>query len=496
MFDHRKSEFKKASEGPKGSERLLKSATELRRDKRMDSIKRFRNLDNESNVFKNQITILSTDTTIIDLAVSDIKSADKNRISQGLNVLKCALSQIEPPIEYVLKQNITDIFSAILLSNIMDDSIKSDILWCLANIATGDHDQTGVILPLMPVLLQLISVCNNSMQEQICWVIANIAGDSDEYRQVLVANGACKPLTDILLHVCVSDQSLVNIDKMKTCAWALSNLIRGTTPASVVLSNPSVMIKLLELLNHTNLDIVFEIAWIFVFLTAKDDDSVKMLLDNGLVGILLEIICRNDIVDSIVIPIIRCLGNITSGQVEWIDMLFKYNSGVNMNYFFTKFLNIRNIPQPIVKETTWVLSNILAGNDQHRASMYQLQLINPLVEIFVVSDRFDIQREALFGLRHASYNKDLFLSFNANIFHTNFISGLINLFKVSDNDVIISSLQLIEVICTSSPENMTRCVEYGLVDSLDVIQYNHPDEYVRRMASVLADVIDEYDYQQ
>jgi hypothetical protein len=113
------------------------------------------------------------------------------------------------------------------------------------------------------------------------------------------------------------------------------------------------MIKLLELLNHTNLDIVFEIAWIFVFLTAKDDDSVKMLLDNGLVGILLEIICRNDIVDSIVIPIIRCLGNITSGQVEWIDMLFKYNSGVNMNYFFTKFLNIRNIPQPIVKETTW-----------------------------------------------------------------------------------------------------------------------------------------------
>jgi hypothetical protein len=64
MFDHRKSEFKKASEGPKGSERLLKSATELRRDKRMDSIKRFRNLDNESNVFKNQITILSTDSDL------------------------------------------------------------------------------------------------------------------------------------------------------------------------------------------------------------------------------------------------------------------------------------------------------------------------------------------------------------------------------------------------------------------------------------------------
>ncbi len=493
MFEHRKAEFKKAHEGPKGSERLLKSATELRRDKRIDSIKRFRNLDTENTVFHTPTT-MSTDNSAIDLAIINIKSSEKDKISQGLNVIKCALSQIDPPIEYVLKQNITESFNTILMSNSADDSLKSDILWCLANIATGDHDQTGTILCLIPVLLQLICVCNNTLQEQICWVIANIAGDSDEYRQILVANGACKPLNDILLNVSLSDQSLVNSDKIKTCAWALSNLARGSTPASTFLSNHSFMTQLLQLLNHSNLDVVFEIAWVFVFLTAKDDDSIKLLLDNGLLGILLEVICRNDIVESIVIPIIRCLGNISSGQVQWIDQFFTYNNGANVNFFFTKFLNIRSIPQPIIKETTWVLSNILAGNDYHRASIYQFQLVNPLVDIFVAADRFDIQKEALFGLRHAAYNKDLFLSFNTNIFHVNFITALINLFKVSDNDVIISSLQLIEVICTSSPDNMSRCVEYGLVDALDVIQYNHPNEHVKRMACVLADVIDEYDY--
>lgn len=493
MTEHRKAEFKKAHEGPKGSERLLKTATEMRRNKRIDSIKRFRNLDTESTVL-NIPTPMPTDSCTIDLAIINIKSSEKDKISQGLNVIKCALSQLDPPIEYVLKQNITESFNSILMSNSADDRLKSDILWCLANIATGDHEQTRAILPLIPVLLQLISVCNNTLQEQICWVIANIAGDSDEYRQVLVANGACKPLNDILFHVSLSDHTLVNIDKIKTCAWALSNLARGSTPASAFLSNQSFVTQLLQLLNHSNLDVVFEIAWVFVFLTAKDDDSIKLLLDSGLLGTLLEVICRNDIVESVVIPIIRCFGNISSGQVQWIDQFFSYNNGANVNFFFTKFLNLRSIPQPIIKETTWVLSNILGGSDYHRASIYNLQLVNPLVDIFVAADRFDIQKEALFGLRHAAYNKDLFLSFNTNIFHPNFIVALINLFKVSDNDVIVSSLQLIEVICTSSSDNMSRCIEYGLVDALDVIQYNHPNEYVKRMASVLADVIDEYDY--
>jgi hypothetical protein len=36
-------------------------------------------------------------------------------------------------------------------------------------------------------------------KEQICWCIGNIAGDSDEYREVLVCNGCIKPVLDYLV---------------------------------------------------------------------------------------------------------------------------------------------------------------------------------------------------------------------------------------------------------------------------------------------------------
>lgn len=52
---------------------------------------------------------------------------------------------------------------------------------CLTNIATGNHAETGLVLPAIPSMIMILSSDNYdkdsiALKEQICWTIGNIAG--------------------------------------------------------------------------------------------------------------------------------------------------------------------------------------------------------------------------------------------------------------------------------------------------------------------------------
>ena len=67
---------------------------------------------------------------------------------------------------------------------------------CLTNIAAGSFEQTQAVLSAMPRLIQILSsdVEAASIKEQVCWTIGNIAGECDEFRATLLANGCLGPL--------------------------------------------------------------------------------------------------------------------------------------------------------------------------------------------------------------------------------------------------------------------------------------------------------------
>ena len=69
------------------------------------------------------------------------------------------------------------------------------------------------------------------LKDQICWAIGNVAGDSDEFRQVLLANGCLpavlKQLQQTILVALAQVEEGV-LEKARTAAWALSNLARGS----------------------------------------------------------------------------------------------------------------------------------------------------------------------------------------------------------------------------------------------------------------------------
>lgn len=229
---------------------------------------------------------------------------------------------------------------------------------CLTNIATGDHKQTGSVLCAVPYMIEILSsslagataLRRDSVEllEQICWAIGNIAGDCDEYRNILINNG-CLPAVLAFLESSVADSvrglgAVKNVgtpvderpsSAAQTAAWALSNLSRGKVSGHLFFDTGKVPF-LLGLMNGQAKGLSEEVWWLFTFLTAKDDDVVNALLELGIVqvtlhffanmtiGCLLKIrqllqrigealvACNGDSVSSI--PLIRCAGNLSSGE--------------------------------------------------------------------------------------------------------------------------------------------------------------------------------------
>lgn len=168
--------------------------------------------------------------------------------------MRCALGSADPPIQQVVESGVVPKLSKLLDSPNSD--IRLEAAWCLTNVATGNHEQTGATLLAVPNMIQILLSERDSgeceLQEQICWAIGNIAGDSDDYRSILLANGCLNAVLHLLrmnapqlaglLHskgqtnlttACLDDprQSQL-VATVKTASWTLSNLARGSIPAT------------------------------------------------------------------------------------------------------------------------------------------------------------------------------------------------------------------------------------------------------------------------
>jgi len=168
-------------------------------------------------------------------------------VTDGLLSLKHLMCSCDPPIQEVIDAGLVDDLISFLSAQ--DDKVKANACCILANVAAGDHEQSGKVLPAMPILMQFLAASDPNLQDQACWTIGNLAGDSDEYRTILMANGVMKPLVDLVLScgactfpqtlpvpfeapITSASQSTTSATSIaQTAAWALSNMARGSTPA-------------------------------------------------------------------------------------------------------------------------------------------------------------------------------------------------------------------------------------------------------------------------
>lgn len=492
--------------GERVVEKLRKNNDIIRKNKRESSVllKRFRVEPSEEATDEPTIQYSQEDFVVL---CKKIQSNDINIKSGGLKDLRRLLCSENPPIQETIAGNLIPCLCEIV--TIPSYEIKSDAIWCLTNLATGDHDQTNAVLEAVPVLLQVLESSDISLQEQVCWTIGNIAGDCDEFRIILIANGCVLPITRFMcnclrfidkhteydssgrdMSTAVSNDLSTMISKLQTTVWAISNLVRGATHAEPFLTAGSAAL-LIDLCGRGGpmLECAKEAAWALAFLTAKDDNSVTCLISLGIVPALLS-----GLAQAISVPFIRCLGNLSSGPEAWLHALL---SDARLYGQLLVALDLSISHRAVVKEACWLAGNVLAAPLRDPMAT---PLVTAVLELLLHSDQFDLQREAVLAFQNAA--AILTPAEKHSCFTTELLRILGMLVRSHDQEAALASVRLLAAYCVPTSTGdvaetgrcdpnlaMERVRQAGVLEALDDVQYGAGEPELRLAAGSLAEIL-------
>jgi importin subunit alpha-6/7 len=206
--------------------------------------------------------------------------------------------------------------------------------WALTNLAVGEAHVVKAVVPAAPILIAYVEGGSGlAVAEQCAWALGNIAGEDAEYRAVLIANGAVRPLTKLFVlgtKAAIAPQqreqqpeTAMQEDKgsslpvggepvgpeadldqrgdpavaaSATAAWALSNLLRsaGHDETGELMGTEGAAEALIRALDCPFSDrLSIETAWLVGHLTAANSVAhLNRLLHLGLLGPLCSAIER------------------------------------------------------------------------------------------------------------------------------------------------------------------------------------------------------------
>jgi len=115
----------------------------------------------------------------------------------GLRALRKLLSkETDPPIQEVINAGLV-----VRLVEFLDLPINHEMLiyestWTLTNITSGNSAQTQSVIKAgaIPKLVKLIDSSNLETSETAIWTLGNIAGDSAEFRDQVIDQGALQKI--------------------------------------------------------------------------------------------------------------------------------------------------------------------------------------------------------------------------------------------------------------------------------------------------------------
>ncbi|GMF30976.1 unnamed protein product [Phytophthora fragariaefolia] len=366
--------------------------------------------------------------------------------------------------------------------------VYREILWCLTNIASGQYEHTKLVLPAVPRLLQFLEGSNHSLAEHAAWVLGNIAADCEEFRQQLIANGAVVPLVKLLNNP--SEKELA-----KTSAWALSNLARGfETPAKPFvdagiipvlvngLSQPSSPATFTE-------DIVVEVAWLLSFLTAREEQYLKLMLENGLVDLLLPYFSTNN--ELLLTPILRVFGNICCGspdhhtdewQMPYVRRLLSSESVVlpKLNEFLQP-VAAGSQQKSLAAEAAWVISNLAATDATVVELLMQAQLL-PMLGHQFQDGSYEVRREVAFALTNIALTSAAHME---KVLALDVLKGFLHLLTVADVAIVGNSLRFIENVLRVAPRGVSLVEMNEGIDALETVQFECGEEHLSKWAAAL-----------
>lgn len=365
--------------------------------------------------------------------------------------------------------------------------VYREVLWCLTNIASGQYEHTKLVLPAVPRLLQFLEGSNYLLAEHAAWVLGNIAADCEEFRQQLIANGAVAPLVKQLRNNAGAPELA------KNCAWALSNLARGVETPAKPFIDAGIIPVLTVGLHHGgaqvfNEETVVEVAWLLSFLTAREEESLKLMLESHFVDLLLPYFATSN--ELLLTPLLRVFGNICCGsldhhtdewQMPYVQRLLSADS-----VFLPK---LRDFLEPsaaaqqahLASESAWVLSNLAALDAQVVDQLVHAQFL-PLLAQHFLEGTFEVKREVAFALTNIALTNAELLN---QVLALNVLKGFLRMLTAADVAVVGNSLRFVENVLRVAPRGDMLIESNDGIDALENVQFQSGEEHLSRWAAAL-----------
>lgn len=415
------------------------------------------------------------------------KGAMQKRVS-ALREVRRLLSQSEfPPIDTALKAGVIPALVHSLSFGTPDEQLL-EAAWCLTNIAAGKPEETKALLPALPLLIAHIGEKSSlPVAEQCAWALGNVAGEGEELRNVLLAQGALLPLAKMMLP---NKGSTV-----RTAAWALSNLIKGPEPkaATELIRVDGVLDAIFRHLKKADDELATEVAWVVVYLTALSDVATSMLVKRDVLPLLVERLQTSNSL-QVLIPILRSLGNVVAGDSHTIYDVLVPGREMTGHVIEALVKCLKSEHLVLKKESVWVLSNLAAGSLEHKQLIFSSDAMPWLLRLFS-SAPFDIRREVAYVLGNlcvaptdGNVKSNLIVEHLVSVVERGCLRGFLDLISSADTVSSRLGLQFIELVLRGMPNGVgPKLVEQeDGIEAIERFQF-HENEDLRNMANVLVD---------
>lgn len=339
-------------------------------------------------------TLDSQASKIVEELKSSLRLQGKGATERKVDILRALrrlLSKNEiTPIEAAIRADVIPALIQCLSFGSKDEQLL-EAAWCLTNIAAGEPEETRSLLPSLPLLIAHLGEKSFlPVAEQCAWALGNVAGEEEELRNILLAQGALVPLARLML----SNKG----SSAQTAAWALSNLIKG--PDSRAATDLIKVVGMLEaIIRHLKMgddELKTEVAWVVVYLTALSEDALHLLAKSEVVQLLIEMLAASENL-QLLIPVLRSLGNLIAGTSYVATDVLIVGQDITDCAISALIKCLKSENRAMKKEAAWVLSNISAGSLQHKELVFSSEASPFLLDLFLTAS-FDIRKEAAFVL--------------------------------------------------------------------------------------------------